>query len=59
MVCIDLRRSLIAAAFGLGRTSSVEIFEGKSSKLGKVSRLGEVAGDEPFDVTRVRWPDDI
>ena len=56
MVCIDLRRSLIAAAFGLGRTSSVEIFRGKSSK---VSRVGDVAGDEPLDVMRVRCPDDI
>jgi hypothetical protein len=54
IACIDLRRSLIAAAFGLGRTSSVEIFGGKSSKLGVVSRVGEVAGDEPLDVMSVR-----
>jgi hypothetical protein len=33
MVCMDRRRSLIAEALGLGRTSSEETFGGKSSKL--------------------------
>ena len=55
---MDLLRSLMAAAFGLGRTSSIEIFGGKSSKLGMLSRVGEVAGEEPWEVINVRWPED-
>ena len=51
---MDLLRSLMAAAFGLGRTSSIEIFSGKSSKIGMLSRVGEVAGEEPWEVINVR-----
>ena len=46
IVCIDLLRSLMAAAFGLGRTSSVEIFGGNSLKERLLSRVGELAVEE-------------
>jgi hypothetical protein len=54
MVCIDLLRSLIAKALGLGRISSFETLEGKSSKVDMLSRVGELAVDEPWDVINVR-----
>jgi hypothetical protein len=56
---MDLRRSLIADAFGLGRESSVDILGGKSSKFEPLSLVGEVAGVEPWDVISVLWPEDI
>jgi hypothetical protein len=59
MVCIDLRRSLIAYPFGLGRTSSSESFGEQSSKEETLSRVGELAADESCDVINVGWPDDI
>ena len=47
IVCIDLLRSLIAVALGRSRTSSIETLGGISSKLGPLSRVGEVDGVEP------------
>ena len=44
----------MAYAFGLGLTSSVDIFGGKSSKVDVLSRVGELAADEPWDVIKVR-----
>lgn len=55
---MDLRRSLIAEALGLGRMTSVDIL-GASSKLGTLFRVGELAGDEPCEVIRVLCPEDI
>jgi len=46
MVCMDLRRSLTAAAFGRRCVSSVEDLGITSSKLA-LSRVGDVAGEEP------------
>lgn len=43
---MDLLRSLMAEALGLSRVSSIETF-GVSSKLGTLSRVGDVAGDDP------------
>lgn len=53
VVCIDLLRSLRAAAFGFRRLSSLETLGSMSSKLA-LSRVGEVAGVEPRDVMSVR-----
>jgi hypothetical protein len=52
---MDLRRSLMADAFGLSRGSSVEILGGKSSEVEKISLVGEVAGED----INVRWPEDM
>lgn len=55
---MDLLRSLIAEALGLGRMSSLDTL-GASSKLGALFRVGDVAGDESREVISVRCPEDI
>lgn len=49
---------MIAEAFGLRRISSVDTLMA-SSKLGPLVRVGDVAGDEPWEVIKVLWPDDM
>jgi len=51
---MDLLRSLMAEAFGRGLVSSVDIFEGTSSNVDALSRVGELAAEELWDVTSVR-----
>lgn len=66
-VCKDCLLSLMAAAFGLSRgcgcicSSSNDSSDTEKSSLwlANESRIGEHAGDDPADVTTVRWPDDI
>lgn len=52
---MDLRRSLMADAFGLGLESSVGMLGRVSSDAEKLSLFGEVAGEE----VKVRWPEDM
>lgn len=62
MVWRDCLRSLIAIAFGLSlgcRWSSGCGSSGIESNSQNESRIGEHAGEEPTDVTMVRWPDDM
>lgn len=62
IVCIERRRSLIAAAFGrivdsLGNLNSS--IDGMASNPGCDVRVGEAVGVESSVVIMVRWPDDI
>lgn len=57
MVCIDLLRSLTAAAFGRRCVSSTGDLGMISSKFA-LSRFGDVAGEEPCEVISVRWPEE-
>lgn len=63
MVCMDLRRSTMAEALGrsLESTLPTSIWRrcDSSEDEGKLSAVGEQAGDEPADVTIVRWPEEM
>ncbi len=49
----------MSAALGLGVASLSSTLGRMSSKLGALSRVGDVAGDDPWEVIKVRWPDDM
>jgi hypothetical protein len=59
-VCIDLRLSLMAEAFGLGRLSSIDILGVMSSKVvDALSLVGERSSELLLETVIVGWPDDI
>ncbi len=62
IVCNDCLRSIMAIALGRNRGCDCSSRCGRSgmeSNSPNESRIGEHAGDEPTDVTMVRWPDEM
>ena len=62
IVCKDLRRSRMADALGRRRDSAADSSRTRrvesSGRAGKVSTVGEQAGDEPALVKNVRCPEE-